>query len=95
LLKKFNLTEKNLWTHKEVVGWKDCHKWFVDNPKEWEKFKALVGTKLRGEEPMLSKKDSEEVIKYLGKAWNLAKTEEEKNHIHELANAVRKVSEVK
>lgn len=44
LMKQFNLvgTEKPLWLHKEVVGWKDCHRWFVNNPNEWKKFKDEV-----------------------------------------------------
>jgi N-acetylmuramoyl-L-alanine amidase len=43
LCKEFNLNPlKNIWTHKEVVGWKDCHKWFVDHPDEWQKFKERV-----------------------------------------------------
>jgi N-acetylmuramoyl-L-alanine amidase len=32
----------NLWTHQEVVGWKDCHRWFVNNPNEWALFKQRV-----------------------------------------------------
>lgn len=39
---------KNIWTHKEVVGWKDCHLWFVKNPNEWIKFKNLVSNKIYG-----------------------------------------------
>lgn len=46
LLKKYKLTADDLWLHKEVVGWKDCHKWFVDHPDEWRKFKELVREKL-------------------------------------------------
>lgn len=46
LLKKYKLTTDDLWLHKEVVGWKDCHKWFVDHPDEWKKFKELVREKL-------------------------------------------------
>lgn len=46
LLKKYKLTTNDLWLHKEVVGWKDCHKWFVDHPDEWVKFKKLVADKL-------------------------------------------------
>jgi len=38
--------EKNLWLHKEVVGWKDCHRWFVYKQGEWEKFKRLVKVKV-------------------------------------------------
>ncbi|WP_258074369.1 hypothetical protein [Brevibacillus laterosporus] len=34
LLKRYNLTENDLWLHKEVVGWKVCHRWFVNNPDE-------------------------------------------------------------
>jgi N-acetylmuramoyl-L-alanine amidase len=48
LIVNFNLeeTEKALWLHKEVVGWKDCHRWFVYNPKEWELFKDKVKRKV-------------------------------------------------
>jgi N-acetylmuramoyl-L-alanine amidase len=44
LMKQFNLvgTEKPLWLHQEVVGWKDCHRWFVNNPTEWTKFKNKI-----------------------------------------------------
>lgn len=28
--------------HKDVVGWKDCHKYFVDHPEAWELFKESV-----------------------------------------------------
>jgi len=45
-LKEFNLTVDNLWLHKEVVGWKDCHRWFVNNPNEWVKFKRKVGKQM-------------------------------------------------
>jgi N-acetylmuramoyl-L-alanine amidase CwlA len=47
LLYRYGLTENDLWLHKEVVGWKDCHRWFVNNPAEWIKFKALAGQKLK------------------------------------------------
>jgi uncharacterized protein YeaO (DUF488 family) len=33
---------KDIWLHYEVVGWKDCHRWFVNNPKEWTSFKNKV-----------------------------------------------------
>lgn len=36
----------DLWLHQEIVGWKDCHKWFVNNPNEWEKLKQLVNDKI-------------------------------------------------
>jgi N-acetylmuramoyl-L-alanine amidase CwlA len=42
LLKKYSLTSNDLWLHKEIVGWKDCHRWFVNNPNEWTLFKGRV-----------------------------------------------------
>jgi N-acetylmuramoyl-L-alanine amidase len=36
----------DIWLHKEVVGWKICHKWFVENPKEWDSFKRNVSAKM-------------------------------------------------
>ncbi|WP_241254554.1 N-acetylmuramoyl-L-alanine amidase [Brevibacillus sp. SYP-B805] len=47
LLKRYGLTANDLWLHKEVVGWKDCHRWFVNNPAEWARFKAEVGTAMK------------------------------------------------
>lgn len=35
----------DVWLHKEVVGWKNCHKWFVDNPKLWHEFLDIVEEK--------------------------------------------------
>lgn len=46
LLKKYNLTYKDLWTHKEVVGWKICHKYYVENPTEWSNFKNYVNQEM-------------------------------------------------
>lgn len=48
LLKKYGLTEKNVWTHNQVVGWKDCHRWYTNNPSEWVKFIADVAKALNG-----------------------------------------------
>ncbi|NOU54905.1 N-acetylmuramoyl-L-alanine amidase [Brevibacillus borstelensis] len=42
LLKRYGLTANDLWLHQEVVGWKDCHRWFVNNPAEWARFKREV-----------------------------------------------------
>ena len=28
--------------HKEVVGWKDCHRYYVNNPLAWQQFKEDV-----------------------------------------------------
>ena len=45
LCRRYRLVpETDLLLHKEVVGWKDCHKWFVDNPAEWARYKAAVRT---------------------------------------------------
>lgn len=38
---------KDLYRHYDVTG-KDCHKWFVDHPQEWEKFKREVANKMAG-----------------------------------------------
>lgn len=48
LLKRYNLTEKNLWLHYETNGWKDCHRLFVKNPDLWKKFKEDVAEALHG-----------------------------------------------
>jgi hypothetical protein len=49
LLQDCGLTENDLWLHKEVVGWKECHKFYCDHPNEWQAFKNDVGRMLRGE----------------------------------------------
>lgn len=54
---------KDLWLHKEVVGWKDCHRWFVNNPDEWVKFKQLVASR------MIGKKEAEEMIEMALAQW--------------------------
>lgn len=38
---------EDLYRHYDVTG-KDCHKWFVDNPKEWTKFKERVKEMIDG-----------------------------------------------
>ncbi|MGD6876750.1 peptidoglycan recognition protein family protein [Bacillus infantis] len=50
LCNKFGLTEKNIWTHQQVVGWKNCHKYYVDNPKEWVRFISDVAKELNGKQ---------------------------------------------
>jgi len=42
LLKKYNLTTDDLLRHYDIVGWKDCPKWFVNKPDEWAVFKRKV-----------------------------------------------------
>lgn len=44
LLNRFNLkTETDLFRHWDITG-KECPRWFVNHPDEWEKFKNLVAT---------------------------------------------------
>lgn len=42
LCRKYKLNPlKQVLLHYEITG-KDCHKWFVDNPAEWQNFKQAV-----------------------------------------------------
>lgn len=52
LCKKHRLTEKDLWTHKGVVGWKDCPLPWVNKPSEFERFKQVVKQKLALSKPV-------------------------------------------
>lgn len=46
LCRRYSLNPlKDLYRHFDITG-KDCHKWFVDNPTEWERFKAKVNKEL-------------------------------------------------
>lgn len=42
LLKTYNLTTDNIYTHNEIVGWKDCPRWFVNHPEDFEDFRNEV-----------------------------------------------------
>jgi N-acetylmuramoyl-L-alanine amidase len=48
LAKKYDLTADNIWLHQEVVGWKDCHRFYVNNLAEFEKDKNAVAKILDG-----------------------------------------------
>lgn len=64
LCKNYNLDPLvDLYRHYDITG-KLCHKWFVDNPKEWEKFKQKVKEHMRGQ------RGNEETVKFnlMGKA---------------------------
>lgn len=68
ILKANGLSEKNLWTHKEVVGWKDCHHYYNSNPGEWANFKTAVKEVLSGKSVIADKvevvdKNKEEDVK--------------------------------
>lgn len=63
LCKKFSLNPlEDLWLHQEVVGWKDCHRWFVNNPKAWTEFKQLVNAKLNPPKVVEQPKPVEKVV---------------------------------
>lgn len=42
LCKQFHLSSSDIWTHKGVVGWKDCPLPWVQNRNEFERFKKAV-----------------------------------------------------
>jgi N-acetylmuramoyl-L-alanine amidase len=42
ICKRHNLWWGRLVRHYDVVGWKDCPRWFVNNPAAWLAFKMLV-----------------------------------------------------
>jgi N-acetylmuramoyl-L-alanine amidase len=39
LMHRYGWTRDNLYTHHEIVGYKDCPRWFCDKPEEWQRFK--------------------------------------------------------
>lgn len=47
LLEKHKLTANDIWLHQEVVGWKDCHRYYVNNPSEYKKDKDAVAKLLK------------------------------------------------
>ncbi|WP_064198959.1 peptidoglycan recognition protein family protein [Brevibacillus brevis] len=60
LCKKYGLTEKDIWTHQGVVGWKRCPLPWVNNPAEFVRFKVLVKQMLNSKvenKPDQSKED--------------------------------------
>lgn len=42
LLSTYNLKVEDIVTHMDVVGWKDCPRWFKTFPEELERFKECV-----------------------------------------------------
>ncbi|WP_139491809.1 N-acetylmuramoyl-L-alanine amidase [Brevibacillus dissolubilis] len=46
LLKKFQLGVDQIWTHKAVVGWKDCPRPWIEKPSEFARFKQEVQKRL-------------------------------------------------
>lgn len=43
---------ESIWTHKAVVGWKDCPLPWVKKPSEFERFKKAVADRLRPPKPV-------------------------------------------
>jgi len=42
LLQQYNLTSNDITTHQAIVGWKDCPRWFVNNPEDLIIFKQEI-----------------------------------------------------
>jgi len=58
----------DIWTHQQVVGWKECPRWFVKHPVEFEKFKdrveeVVMGRKLEEWQVKLGKNAVKELAK--------------------------------
>lgn len=47
LLKEHKLTINDIWLHKTVVGWKDCHRFYVNNASAYKKAKEAVAKLLK------------------------------------------------
>lgn len=61
ILKRNGLNENDLWLHQTVVGWKDCHRFFVNNNAEWVKFKTKAGELLRGKATLNPEVDVDDI----------------------------------
>lgn len=81
-----------IFTHKGVVGWKDCPLPWVQKPSEFERFKQLVLTKLKGGSVKMSKEDANKIIKLLAGAFGVTDIKEAQAEIHRLANVCRTAS---
>lgn len=46
LCERFNLTELDITTHHNIVGWKDCPRWFVEHPEDFQLFQERVKDRL-------------------------------------------------
>lgn len=47
LLEKYGLTAGDVTTHNEIVGYKDCPRWFVNHPDDLDQFIDRVAQKMR------------------------------------------------
>jgi N-acetylmuramoyl-L-alanine amidase len=93
-----------IFTHKGVVGWKDCPMPWVKNPSEFERFKKEVGNRLRppvqkvdapstppvGVKQKMEAVDVNKIIeKYLRPAYAAAQTPADRKEIGRLADELR------
>lgn len=59
----------SIWTHKGVVGWKDCPLPWIKNPKEFERFKKAVNDKLNPPKPVEEEDEVNKPLEYAEWAW--------------------------
>ena len=45
IMVRYGLDSERLVTHQQVVGWKDCPRWWVKHPEAFEAFKLQVASK--------------------------------------------------
>ncbi len=81
-----------IFTHKGVVGWKDCPLPWIKKTSEFERFKKLVKEKLEGGKPKMDPKDANKVIEFLKAAYGVTTDKEAQAEIKRLANELRKAS---
>lgn len=58
-----------IFTHKGVVGWKDCPLPWVRKPSEFERFKKAVNNKLNPPKPVKEEDEVNKVLEYDNWAW--------------------------
>jgi len=47
LCKRYDLDPSvRVLRHYDIVGWKDCPRWYVEHPDEWDTFKHIVAAKI-------------------------------------------------
>jgi len=44
---RYHLTQEDIYRHYDIVGWKDCPKWFVTHPDRFKDFKREVGKRIK------------------------------------------------
>lgn len=59
----------SIWTHKGIVGWKDCPLPWVKNPSEFERFKKAVNDKLNPPKSAEEEDEVNKVLEFADWAW--------------------------